>query len=601
MGKFKTAYWLICVLIAGIAQPAISQETKTMDGDNKDLVWGDNDREATGHVLGQAANVQTLTLDLSDPKNAHFLKRHYEIAGMTADRYPGLHALMDEHKDVHAKQGVTLATEVKLSDNLVYTDLGTIMLTLYPTNTASNYAGSAAASMAAAADDPTRDLQISYTSLCFYDVNNNPIGTCATDSSFGSGQYFPVNHNVTTADQAFTGAFSATYYDTTNKRYVAQISTLTLDTIDYPQTQTISDPVIVHSTNDSLKTALVCTSRSVNANANPGTCDYGTYSSNNVLVTMEGSVTYKAGQTPKVDGNGHLVGTGSVSLINTVQGGNCRLAPTISGVNFFSQPQVTYNAALKTLAWNFDNLDFGSASALICGGDGTSVQYSLTLQVDNDADADNKIVASQLSQTNTVTPHFLGPDAGALATPMLRLVAGCLHPDTLIAMAGEAGSQAISKFTGEGEKIISMGGIEEYVIGTVEGDEATMFTIAAGEALNVKASAMHPFIMADGSWRAAEDLKEGDRVLSSAGPVALTSVKEVKYGGPVYNLMLARTADALHPDTGSFYANGFLVGGHDAQQKLAAAKLADPGRVEPLVPDQFTVDYASHLEDHSKR
>jgi hypothetical protein len=571
---------------------------RSAHGQDTTLGWSDEDRAAVAHVLALADGADTITLDLSDPKVAHFLKRHHEIAGMTPARYPGLHALMEEQQAVHATEGVARARTVQVSNDLVYSDLATLVLALYPTAAASTYNAAAVATMEASTDDPNRSLQIAYAGLCFYDSNNNPIGSCTTESSFGSGQYFPVNNSVTTADQAFSAAFSATYYDVTDKRYVAQFSKRQLDSIDYPQTQTISDPVILHTQNNSLKAALVCTSRTVNANANPGVCDYGTYQNTDVLVTMEGSVTYQQNQTPKTDQNGNLVGTGSVFLINTTEGGGCSLSPSIGGTNFFSQPQVTYVATTKTLNWNFNNLDFGPAATLICGGDGTSIQYALTLQVEDANNAMNNYLASQTSVAGTIVPHFLGPNSGALATPMLRLVAGCLHPDTMIAMAEGEGAQAIAEIKGEGELVISMGGVETHVVGTVDGEEATLFVVEADGGLVIEASAMHPFVMADGSWRAAADLEPGDRVLSADGPAEVTAVTERPYEGPVHNLILARTAEALHPETGSFYANGFLVGGHDAQQMLAAAKKADPKNVEALLPEGFEVDYASHLEDH---
>ncbi|MGC1502726.1 MAG: Hint domain-containing protein, partial [Sulfitobacter sp.] len=501
------------------------------------LNWSEKDQQAVAHALSLAKGVPSVTLDMSDPDSALFLKRHFQISGFTQERYPGLHALIAEHEEVHAANGVTQPLVQNVTDDLVYSDLATLMLAVYETPTPSTFSAMAAASMEAPADDPNRSMQISYSSLCFYDSNNAPIGTCQTESSFGSGQYFPVTNTLSTPDNAFTAAFSATYYDPTNKRYVAQLSTRDLNTIDYPQMQTIADPVIVHASNNNLKTALVCTSRSVNANANPGSCDYGTYSNTGVLVSMEGSVTYQATQTPKTDGNGNLVGTGSVFLVNTVTGGGCQLSPAISGANFFSQSQVTYNAASKTLAWNFDNLDFGSASALICGGDGTNIQYSLTLQVDDATDPAQTLLASQVSVPGTVAPHLQGPNAGSMATPMLRLVAGCLHPDTLITMAENLPSLPISKITGEGELITSMGGVETHVIGTVDGHEETLFAIQASNGMAVQASALHPFVMADGSWRAAADLASGDRVLSADGVVELISVTEVTYGGAVHNLM----------------------------------------------------------------
>ena len=563
--------------------------------------WTAADSQAVRHVIELAEGQQTLTLDLSDSETAHFLRRHHEAAGLTLDRYPGLHGLIDAHAEIHATEGVSYPNETQVSEDLTYSDLATIMLALYPTaattaTATTSYAGSAAASMEAVSDDPARHLQIAYTGLCFYDQQGNQVGTCATSNSFGAGQYFPVSHTVATSNEELQGVFTATYHDTTSKRFISQLSTLSVDALDYPLSQTIANPVILHAANNALKTALVCTSRTVNSNVNPGICDYGLYANTNVLVTMEGSVTYKPTQTPKTDASGHLVGTGSVSLINTKQGGGCRLSPSISGTNFFSQPQVTYNTTSKTLAWNFSNLDFGSATKLICGGDGTSIQFSFISQVQDSANNDDRIVASQQSQAGVITPHFAGPNAGAYLTPMLRLVAGCLHPETQITLAGRGGARPISEFTGEGELVRSMGGAETHVVGTVDGEEESLYVIRAGNR-EVKATAQHPFVAADGNWRSADELQAGDQVLTASGPVTIESVDQVRYGGPVVNLMLAHIADALHPETGTFYANGFLVGGHDAQQKLAAAKLASPKRVEGLLPAEFKVDYASHLED----
>lgn len=557
--------------------------------------WTEADRAAAAHALALAGTARTITVDLSDPQMAHFLARHYDISGMTAARYPGLHKLMATYRKAHAAHGVTGAKVTALSDDLVYEDLATLMLALYPTG-GQNYAGQAVASMQAAAQDPSRNLQLSYTSLCFYDQNNNPIGVCATQSSFGSGQYFPITNALNGAPQSFSGVVAATYYDVTNKRYVAQISKLAVDNIDYPSAQSITDPVIVHASNNGLAAALVCTSRSVNANANPGTCDYGTFQTTGVLVNMGGSVTYTAGQAPQTDGGGHLVGTGSVSLINTVQGGQCRLSPSISGANFFTQPQVVYAASTKTLSWNFNNLNFGQAANLICGGNGTSIQFSLVLQVTDTNDNDN-IVASQLSTPGVTTPHLIGANAGTLATPMLRLVAGCLHPDTVVTMAADGPGRPISSLTGEGELLKAKDGGEARVVGTVNGKDEWLYVVTAANGMQVKATADHPFVTAAGAWRAAADLKAGERVLTAKGAVAVKSVRRIAYGGPVANLVLAHPAQSVSVQSDTFYANGFLVGAYDAQQALALSRRAAPALVRTRLPADFKVDYASHLQD----
>ncbi len=262
---------------------------------------------------------------------------------------------------------------------------------------------------------------------------------------------------------------------------------------------------------------------------------------------------------------------------------------------------MTYVATTKTLAWDFNNLDFGSASTLICGTDGTQMQFSLVIQVDDTAKPDSTIVASQLSQAGTTVPYLIGNNASTMVTPMLRLVAGCLHPDTLISLAGGKGTKAVSSFTGEGELVVSAGGVETHVVGTVNGKEATLYAIRSKNGLGIKASAQHPFVTASGAWKAAMDLRPGDRVLTAQGVTEIASVVQTRHDGPVHNLILAHTAEALHPETESFFANGFLVGGHDAQQKLAAAKKADPARIEALLPEAFKVDYASHLADGGKQ
>ncbi|WP_305676756.1 Hint domain-containing protein [Phenylobacterium sp.] len=581
---------LVCIILlstGGLGLEAQATEAQA-------LGWSEADRAAAAYALKRAGQERTVTIDLSDPQMARFLKRHYEISGMTAARYPGLHKLMATQAKVHAAVGVTGARVTAVSDDLTYEDLATLMVALYPT-AATTYAAAGVASMEASAQDPSRNLQLSYASLCFYDANSNPIGTCATQSSFGAGQYFPVNNSLSAAPQSFSGVVTATYYDVTDQRYVAQMSKLAVDAIDYPSTQTIAHPVIVHASNNSLGAALVCTSRAVNANANPGTCDYGTYQNTGVLMNMVGSVTYGPNQIPQTDGGGHLVGTGSVSLINTIQGGQCRLAPSISGTNFFTQPQVTYATATKTVSWNFNNLDFGQTASLICGGAGTGIQFSLLLQVTDTSDSDN-IVAAQLSTAGVTTPHFIGANSGTLATPMLRLVAGCLHPDTVVTMASDGAGRKIASLAGEGELLKAKDG-QSRVVGTVTGKDDWLYVITAKNRLSVKATAEHPFVGIDGDWRAAADLKPGDRVLAAGGPVVIASVRKIAYGGPVANLVLAHPQQGATLQTETFYANGFLVGGYDAQQAVALARRKTPAFVRSRLPGDFKVDYASHLQD----
>jgi len=585
----------LAVLVALIGLAACS-------GSQKPGGWTTQDREAVAHVLAKGSEGQGITLDLSDPKSGHFLKRHYEASGLTADRYPGLHQLMTDQAKLMATKGVTMPKVTALSDDLLYQDIATVMLGLYK-SAPQTFTAAAAATMEASADDPDESLQLAYSSLCFYDPNNQPIGTCVTSNSFGTGQYFPVQNVLSTGDTDFTAVHAASYYDVTHKRYIAQVAQLSSDAIAAPFQQTISNPIIVNPGNVGLKTALVCTSRAT-AGVDPGTggvCDYGTYQSTRVLVSMQGSVTYQPSQTPQTDASGDLVGSGVVSLMNQSQGGQCILSPTISGNNFFKNTAVSYNPATKLLQWNFPGLDFGPAGGIVCGGNSTNIVFRLLTSV-TDMTTNQPVVASQYSVPGTTVPTPIGIDAGAFATPMLRVVAGCLHPDTRIALPGQDGERAIKLFKGGGERVRSARG-SNHVVGTVNGTEkGVLYEVKAANGLAVRASDLHPFVTQKGDYRAARDLKPGDMVVTARGVAAIERVTQIPYAGDVHNLVLAHPAHvAVTPATESFYANGFLVGGHDAQQQVAQAKRRDPRRVRALLPAQFAKDYSSHVEAQTTR
>lgn len=575
-------YFTVCaMMIIGTAQA-------------EPVAWPDLDRAATAKALATAASARTVTIDMTDQLMLHFLKRQYKLAGITASSYPGLYKLMDKQTRVPAKLRVKGPKVFALTDDLQYEDLATVVLGVYPT-APGNYAANAVASMQAA-QQGVDTLQLSYASLCFYDSDTNPIGTCVRQTSFNSGQYFPVNNSIASPPEAFIVVFTATYYDTTTKRFIAQMSTLDAGTTEYPSQQSITHPVIVHPANNPLKAALVCTSRTVNANGNPGVCDYGDYANKNVLVQMNGSIVYGPSQTPQVDQNGKLVGSGTVSLINTISGGQCTLTAGISGNNFFSQPEVRYVAGTKTLTWDFSRLDFGAPNNLICGGDGTAIQFSLFLQTKETGANPNPIIAAQYSVPGTIVPTFAGINAGALQTPMLRLVAGCLDPSTEVTLE-DGVTIPIAKIQGEGEKLRSYDGNITQVAGTVKGTDGWLYEVRASNGMKIRATAQHPFVTADGDWRATAKLKVGQKLRTSSGIATITSIRKQSYRGSVINLLLAHAPNDVRLSNETFYANGFLVGGHDAQQEVAAST-ARTGMNKRIPPD-FRIDYQSHLKSHA--
>ena len=274
-----------------------------------------------------------------------------------------------------------------------------------------------------------------------------------------------------------------------------------LDEIDYPMSQSITNPVILHSGNPE---TVVCVTRGQGAAGNPGTCDYGTYQTTNIVIPVQGSEQFKPSQTPQTSGN-NLVGTGTVSIVNSSVGGQCRFSPSISGSAFFNQPEVTYTASSKTLNWNFPSLDFGSATSLICGNQGQGLTFNLQLTV-NDAASGNSIIASQISMAGVTSPHYDGATTDVLAIPPLYMVNGCLAPDTKVTLAGGK-TVTIDTITGVDEKVLSANGVANPVQATTRGTDAHLYVIVSANGRKIRATAQHPFVLKGGTLREAKALQ----------------------------------------------------------------------------------------------
>jgi len=552
--------------------------------------WGDADRAALAHLREVSAGKDTFVVDFRDKQLQRIYRRQAERAGLSQERYPGFAKLLDDIAARHVRGKVDQPKLDEVSDEIIHLNLATQLLAVYPATQAGldptiQYLASAVASLQTSAL-PT--FAATYASLCFYDQQNNPIGTCQVLTSFSNEAYIPVDNSLSTSLTAFTTVFQATYYDSSNHTSYPTMVTRSLDEIDEPLAQTIADPVILHQGNPE---TLVCVTRGQGAAANPGTCDYGTYQQTDIVIPVVGSETFAPSQNPQTNEQGQLVGVGTLSIVNQTAGGQCRFSPSISGSEFFAQPQVAYDASIKKLTWNFPSLDFGTAGGLICGNQGDGLTFSLQLSV-NDSTTGNTISASQISQSGVTAPHYDGASKIVLLIPPLYAVNGCLAPDTKIAMA-DGTTVAIDTITGVDEQVLSAGGVKNAVQGVTRGTDATLYLIEAANDHKIRATAEHPFVLEGGEVRAAKALKAGDSVLTAKGPSALVSVKKTKYGGEIFNLVLAGTGDFNH----TFYADGFLVGDNVMQAELMARERARPEVARADIPKQYRIDYDSALAD----
>jgi len=85
---------------------------------------------------------------------------------------------------------------------------------------------------------------------------------------------------------------------------------------------------------------------------------------------------------------------------------------------------------------------------------------------------------------------------------------------------------------------------------------------------------MHPIATVDRGMVQARKLRVGDKVQTQTGISQLVSITREAFSGKVHNLKVGSNAEALKlgSDQTVVYANGFLVGDGQIQQKYESAE-----------------------------
>jgi hypothetical protein len=104
----------------------------------------------------------------------------------------------------------------------------------------------------------------------------------------------------------------------------------------------------------------------------------------------------------------------------------------------------------------------------------------------------------------------------------------------------------------------------------------------------------HPVIDATGAAVAADELMQGDKVLTENGIATLVGVTREAYTGRVYTVALGApegAADTSGNAGGTLFANGFLMGDKNLQDKLAEGLKLQPGDLLARLPAAWHKDY----------
>ncbi|HMG56529.1 MAG TPA: hypothetical protein VK601_23680, partial [Kofleriaceae bacterium] len=112
---------------------------------------------------------------------------------------------------------------------------------------------------------------------------------------------------------------------------------------------------------------------------------------------------------------------------------------------------------------------------------------------------------------------------------------------------------------------------------TVGTESTPMVQIVDDHGRELLMTEMHPIAVVDRGFVAARYLKIGDRVRTQDGTSQLVAVTRKGYGGRVYNLRVGNVEQArsLGVDQTVMYANGFLVGDVQVQDKYQYMDLRD--------------------------
>jgi hypothetical protein len=245
-------------------------------------------------------------------------------------------------------------------------------------------------------------------------------------------------------------------------------------------------------------------------------------------------------------------------------GGGCAVPPTNNSftiADFWKQVSPGINGS--TLSWD---LSTDEAKWAAFSGDCRLVQdrIELTMQLRlpfQSADNSGTIPLDITTVGNPAPPNFKIPFP-------IQVTNSCLAEGTTIATS--AGGKAKIEDVHIGDQLANPYATSLTVTDTAVGIERQpMVRIADKLGHELLMTEMHPLYVVDRGMVPAKHLKVGDRVTTQDGPSELVRVTRESYPGKVYNLKVgnAQEANALGVDQTTVFANGFLVGDGQIQNK----------------------------------
>ncbi|HLM46080.1 MAG TPA: Hint domain-containing protein [Myxococcaceae bacterium] len=269
--------------------------------------------------------------------------------------------------------------------------------------------------------------------------------------------------------------------------------------------------------------------------------------------------------------NGTVTPPGNIKVVLTDVGGGC----DVDSANALYSPMqnfwqhVTLSNGGKTLSWNLT----GANAALF---DPTCRQVQDELFLTMILNLPMKQGALELPPRPIVLSNDPGSQASDYQLPCMSMTNSCLAEGTQVQLAD--GRRVPIESIKIGDKIFNPfhpDAQELTVMDISKGFETVpMVRIKDQAGRELLMTEMHPIATVDRGMVQARKLKVGDKVQTLTGTSQLVSVTREPFPGKVHNLKVGSTAEALKLGTDQtvVYANGFLVGDGQIQQKYESAE-----------------------------
>ncbi|NTX33779.1 hypothetical protein HUA78_04970 [Myxococcus sp. CA033] len=544
-----------------------------------------------------------IRLNLADPAQYRFALARLKIAGKTPENSPYLFEAMEtrhrEHVALGYKPGL-LPVSKDLAENSAARQEQHVIAaasTGEDTDVLNDGTGTSTSSF------PGGSFY-TYTDTTYTDTTGYPLGELIWGEQYDLGTNVTVNAKGNLALTRLTRYRIASYKaeDTVEgftdsyvfKEVGSDVATTTTQQPRLNLPPVIEAPLDIKF-NDNLIS--VCLNRTWTQD-----CDYDlTGNPQSVKLPFKGNVSIRSAHTfneavinqYRVDLNNNVArpDSGHIKLILTNVGGGCDVTDTNTLQAKMAQfwNRVTLSSDKKTLYW-----DMTEANAAFFDDGCRQVQDSvkLTAQITLPLVLVSGTVSTPYQSSITLSNDDL-VDRPSYSFKKLTITNSCLAAGTEIELA--AGKVAPIESVKAGDRVLNPHQPALTVMDTAIGVETVpMVRIRSESGRSLLMTEMHPIqVMARGMVQ-ARSLKKGDVVMTKTGPSKLVDVSREPYAGKVYNVKVGSDAEklALAADQTVVYANGFVVGDGQIQQKYESiAMTSKDGNVLAHLPKKWHRDY----------